>query len=77
MLLGGGMSSRLFQEVREKRGLAYNIYSFASNFDDGGIFGIYAGTGENQVNELIPVVCNELNQLTNLNQILKMVKIRK
>ncbi|MBL6863509.1 MAG: insulinase family protein [Rhodospirillales bacterium] len=64
MLLGGGMSSRLFQEVREKRGLAYNIYSFASNFDDGGIFGIYAGTGENQVNELIPVVCNELNQLT-------------
>ena len=64
MLLGGSMSSRLFQEVREKRGLAYSIYSFASNFDDGGIFGIYAGTGENKVNELIPVVCNELNQLT-------------
>jgi len=40
-LLGGGMSSRLFQEVREKRGLVYSIYSFASPFLDGGLFGIY------------------------------------
>ncbi len=40
------MSSRLFQEIREKRGLVYSIYSFTAPFLDGGLFGIYAGTGE-------------------------------
>ncbi len=55
-LLGGGMSSRLFQEVREKRGLVYSIYSFNSLFRDSGLFGIYAGTGEHQVAELLPTV---------------------
>ena len=59
-LLGGGMSSRLFQEVREKRGLAYSVYSFNSSFADGGIFGIYAGTGAVQVTELIHVLCGEM-----------------
>ncbi len=62
-LLGGGMSSRLFQEVREKRGLCYAIYSFASCYVDGGLFGIYAGTGEDQVEELIAVVCDQLCRL--------------
>ena len=61
-LFGGGMSSRLFQEVREKRGLVYSIYSFASPYHDGGLFGIYAGTGENEVEELIPVICDELGK---------------
>ena len=41
--LGGGMSSRLFQEVREKRGLAYSVYSFTSQYADTGLFGVYAG----------------------------------
>jgi len=59
-LLGGGMSSRLFQEVREKRGLAYSIYSFASSFVDGGIFGVYAGTGAAQVEELVPVIGEQM-----------------
>jgi predicted Zn-dependent peptidase len=58
--LGGGMSSRLFQEIREKRGLVYSIYSFAHSYRDGGLFGVYAGTGEDQVAELMPVVCDEL-----------------
>ncbi len=62
-LFGGGMSSRLFQEVREKRGLVYSIYSFVSAYRDGGIFGIYAGTGESEVGELIPVVCDELRKV--------------
>jgi predicted Zn-dependent peptidase len=62
-LLGGGMSSRLFQEIREKRGLVYSIHSFSSSFADGGIFGIYAGTGEKEVAELMPVVCDELAKL--------------
>ena len=62
-LLGGGMSSRLFQEVRERRGLAYSIYSFGSSFTDNGIFGIYAGTGEREAAELVPVICGELARL--------------
>ncbi len=59
-LLGGGMSSRLFQEIREKRGLVYSIHSFASSYVDGGLFGIYAGTGEAEVVELVPLVCDEV-----------------
>ena len=65
-LLGGGMSSRLFQEAREKRGLVYSIYSFISNFEDGGIFGVYACTGRDEVVELIPVICDEIRKLTDL-----------
>jgi len=59
-LLGGGMSSRLFQEVREKRGLVYSIYSFNTAFRDSGLFGIYAGTGESQIQELLPTIKNVL-----------------
>ncbi|MEM7223111.1 MAG: pitrilysin family protein [Pseudomonadota bacterium] len=62
-LFGGGMSSRLFQEVREKRGLAYAVYSFVSAFSDGGLFGVYAGTGTRQAADLIPLVCDELNKV--------------
>ncbi len=61
--LGGGMSSRLFQEVREKRGLAYSVFSFAACYRDTGVFGIYAGTGEEQTAELVPVLCDELTSL--------------
>jgi predicted Zn-dependent peptidase len=60
---GGGMSSRLFQEVREKRGLVYAIHSFAHGFRDGGLFGIYAGTGEEEAGELMPVLCEETLKL--------------
>ncbi len=62
-LLGGGMSSRLFQEVREKRGLVYSIYSFTAPFLDGGLFGIYAGTGEAEAEELVPVTLEELRRV--------------
>jgi predicted Zn-dependent peptidase len=64
-MLGGGMSSRLFQEVREKRGLAYSVFSFAACYRDTGVFGIYAGTGEEQTPELVPVLCDELTALIN------------
>ncbi len=62
-LLGGGMSSRLFQEIREKRGLVYSIYSFTAPAMDGGIFGIYAGTGEDEAKELVPVTLEELRRV--------------
>jgi predicted Zn-dependent peptidase len=60
---GGGMSSRLFQEVREKRGLVYTIHSFGHSYRDGGLFGIYAGTGEDEAGELMPVLCEETAKL--------------
>ena len=59
-LFGGGMSSRLFQTVREERGLVYSIYSFNPTYADGGLFGIYAGTGPDDVAALMPLVCQEL-----------------
>ena len=62
-LLGGGMSSRLFQEVREKRGLVYSVYSFSAPYMDSGLFGIYAGTGESEAAELMPVTLDELRKV--------------
>jgi len=62
-VLGGGMSSRLFQEVREKRGLAYSVFAFASSYADSGLFGIYAGTGESHIGELMPVICDEVTKV--------------
>lgn len=59
-LLGGNMSSRLFQEVREKRGLAYSIYSFLSSFIDTGLFGIYVGTDPAHVNRVLSVINKEI-----------------
>ncbi len=63
-LLGGGMSSRLFQEVREKRGLVYSIYSFVAAQKDSGTFGIYAGTDPDKINELLPVVAEQFHTIT-------------
>jgi len=61
--LGGGMSSRLFQEIREKRGLVYAIHSFVHGYRDGGLFGIYAGTGEAEAAELVPALCEQAVRL--------------
>jgi predicted Zn-dependent peptidase len=59
-LLGGGMSSRLFQEAREQRGLCYDIHAFGWGFSDTGLFGIHAATGTPQVEELVQVIMSEL-----------------
>ena len=61
--LGGGMSSRLFQEVREKRGRVYSIYSFTSSFIDCGYFGVYAGTNPEWVEEVLEVTVAELRKM--------------
>jgi predicted Zn-dependent peptidase len=55
-VLGGSMSSWLFQEIREKRGLAYAIYSYLTSYMDTGLFGIYAGTGSEKVREVLRLV---------------------
>ncbi|MEB3102618.1 M16 family metallopeptidase [Ferviditalea candida] len=61
--IGGGMSSRLFQEVREKRGLAYSIYSYHSAFIDSGLFTIYAGTAPKQTEEVLKVTLDVLDEI--------------
>ncbi|MBR6355596.1 MAG: insulinase family protein [Alphaproteobacteria bacterium] len=64
-ILGGGMSSRLFQEIREKRGLVYSVYSFSNNFSQSGIFGIYAGLEADEIKNYLPVVADEIKKICN------------
>ncbi|GAC1442984.1 MAG: pitrilysin family protein [Vulcanimicrobiaceae bacterium] len=59
-ILGGGMSSRLFQEVREKRGLAYSVYSFQQNYRGAGLVGVSAGTSPDRARECVDVILNEI-----------------
>ena len=59
-LYGGGMSSRLFQKVREDRGLCYSIFAFAQMMSDTGVFGVYAGTSEETANEMLKVCAAQL-----------------
>jgi predicted Zn-dependent peptidase len=61
--LGGGMSSRLFQEIREKRGLAYSVYSYASSHADTGMFGVYAGCAPGKVDEVLDLCREQLDQV--------------
>lgn len=61
--LGGGMSSRLFQEAREKRGLCYAIYAFSASYLDTGTIGVYAGTAEDKAGEIAPIIAGEMEAL--------------
>jgi len=62
-LLGGGMSSRLFQEIREKRGKAYSVYSFSTSYKDVGCLGVYAGTSVESTEEVVELIVKELQKL--------------
>ncbi|NKB81496.1 MAG: insulinase family protein [Nitrospirales bacterium] len=62
-ILGGGVSSRLFQEVREKRGLVYTIFSHLSSFSDGGLLTVYAAMGSKEAQAVVDVVCKEIRRL--------------
>jgi predicted Zn-dependent peptidase len=64
-ILGGNMSSRLFQQIRERRGLAYSVYSFASSHSDTGMFGAYTGIEGNNTSETIKLIIKELSKLKN------------
>ncbi|MBI5188846.1 MAG: insulinase family protein [Nitrospirae bacterium] len=59
-ILGAGVSSRLFQEIREKRGLAYSIYSFIASYFDTGVWGVYAGVSRKRVREVVEVILKEM-----------------
>jgi predicted Zn-dependent peptidase len=61
--VGGGMSSRLFQEIRERRGLAYSVYSYTSQFADSGVFGVYAGCAPGKVDEVLALTRDQLAQV--------------
>jgi predicted Zn-dependent peptidase len=61
--LGGGMSSRLFQEIREKRGLAYSVYSFNQGYSDGAIFGLYAGCSPQKASEVTRLMLEEFDKV--------------
>lgn len=65
-ILGGGMSSRLFQSLREQRGLAYSVYSYSSTYSDSGIFSIYIGTGNKKVAEFFAALHDELDRFINV-----------
>jgi predicted Zn-dependent peptidase len=62
-VIGGGMSSRLFQEIRESRGLAYSVYSYQASFDDAGYLAIYAGTAPERLRETLAVIDDEVARL--------------
>lgn len=62
-VLGGNMSSRLFQKIREEKGLAYSVYSYTTNFDEGGLFTVYAGTTHDDYKEVITIIENELKEI--------------
>ena len=62
-ILGSGISSRLFQEIREKRGLVYTIYSFISSYADTGVFGVYAATGRKKAEEVVSLILEHLSQI--------------
>ncbi|MEY2566397.1 MAG: hypothetical protein QOE35_926 [Actinomycetota bacterium] len=62
-ILGGGMSSRLFQEIREERGLAYSVYSFRASFADTGMLGVYAGTAPERGAQVIELIGAALDQM--------------
>jgi predicted Zn-dependent peptidase len=62
-IFGGGMSSRLFQEIREKRGLAYSVYSFAPSYSDAGLFGIYAGCSPSKTSQVAELMMSEFARL--------------
>jgi predicted Zn-dependent peptidase len=63
IILGGGMSSRLFQEVREKRGLAYSVSAFTSMYKDAGLLSVYGGTSPEKMEEMIRVITDEIRKI--------------
>ena len=66
-IVGGSASSRLFQEIREKRGMAYSVYSYSSQYGDGGQVGVYVGTREENLSECLEIIVRELSDIASGN----------
>jgi len=66
-ILGGSASSRLFQEIREKRGMAYAVYSFGAQYSDTGLFGVYLGTREENVGPCLEIVAEQIADIASGN----------
>ncbi len=62
-ILGGGLSSRLFQEIREQRGLVYSVYSYHSSYHDTGLFGVYAGLSKQNVDEVLALIFKQVKDI--------------
>src|SRR5205085_11710483 len=62
-ILGGSASSRLFQEIREKRGMAYSVYSFASQYSDTGLIGVYVGTREENLASCVDICVEQIGEI--------------
>lgn len=75
-VLGEGMSSRLFQEIREKRGLVYHVQSYTSLYCDGGVFGVYAAASEEHLPTLVPVLCEELVKTVDTIQEVELERVK-
>src|SRR6202007_3180646 len=65
LVLGGGMSSRLFQEIREKRGLVYSVYSGHSSFAEAGLMNVYAASGAERVEEVLRLIREQIDAVLN------------
>lgn len=63
-ILGAGVSSRLFQEIRERRGLAYSVYSFTSSYQDAGLWGVYAGVSKKRIREVAELIIAEMRDFS-------------
>lgn len=63
VIMGGNMSSRLFQEIRERRGLAYSVYSFVSSYSDSGLIGVYVGADKSNTEEVLRLIMREMGRL--------------
>src|SRR5205823_14034882 len=66
-ILGGSASSRLFQEIREKRGMAYSVYSFGSQYTDTGLVGVYIGTREENLGPCLEITAEQLRDMAGGN----------
>lgn len=76
-IFGGGMSSRLFQKIREDNGLTYSIYSYISAYTDAGLFAVYAGMNPNQIEKVCRLIYNEIEDIKNSLISDKVIKITK
>ena len=76
LALGGGMSSRLFQEIREKRGLVYSVYSLIQPYLDRGSFTVFAGTSPDHANAIIPIIQDQMSHMSHTTMMEEVIRAK-